>query len=116
MGNKILREIWWNSVPVPDEERTHYFFVIFNDSRERRKIKSRIIEAFASVDEFRESSGKVNEDSYNLISFYSIRSFENWQKRKISQGNWKRDERLYEREKNGREGLENYVASRISKE
>ncbi|RLG12736.1 hypothetical protein DRN73_01670 [Candidatus Pacearchaeota archaeon] len=115
MPEKILRGIWWNNIPIPDEERVQYFFVILNDSRETRKLISRIVEMFAPVEEFQEHRGVVRGNHYDLVSFYSRRSFENWQKRRIYKGNWKRKERLYERAKEGIEGLENYVISELNK-
>ncbi len=109
----IRREIWWNTIPLPDEERSQYFFVVLNDSRETLKIRTRIVESFAPVEDFQEFSGKVDTQPYSLMFFYSRRFFDLNKKTRIYKGKWKKNERLYERFRDGLRALEDYVILKL---
>ena len=109
------RQLWWNFRAQPQEQRAQYFFVIINDSREIGVISSRVVEQLAPVDELQERDGKAGNLHYKLMGFFSPRKLEGWQLRKIYNGNIRQDFRLYERHKDGIDGLEEYVLSEISK-
>jgi len=109
------RQLWWNLRTEPQEERAQYFFVIINDSREIEKISTRTIEQLAPVDELQERQGKAGDLKYKLMMFLSPKKLETWNMRKIYQGAIKRKERLYEREKTGIDGLEEYIQSEIKR-
>lgn len=109
------RQLWWNFRAQPQEQRAQYFFVIINDSREIGVISSRVVEQLAPVDESQERDGKAGNLHYQLMMFYSPKKLEEWQLRKIYNGNRKRDHRLYERHEGGIESLEEYVLGEIKK-
>lgn len=111
----MKRQLWWNLKPELDEERIKYFFVIVNDNREIGVISGRIIENLAPVDELQERGGKANDLNYKLMTFYSSIVLDNPTLFRIYAGAKKRDVRLYEREKNGINSLEEYVQSEIKK-
>jgi hypothetical protein len=110
------RQLWWNSMPQPQEERVQYFFVIINDGREIGTISTRIFEQLAPVDELQERDGKAGHLSYRLMMFFSPKKLEGWQLAKIYRGSQRRDNRLYERQKDGISGLEQYVLREIRNE
>ena len=109
------RQLWWNLRPDLTEERIEYFFVIINDNREIKEISTRTIEQLAPVDELQEGSGKVGDLNYRLMTFFSPRKVSTGDMDRIYQGKVKRKERLYRREKNNFQALEEYVKSEIQK-
>jgi ribosome biogenesis GTPase A len=113
-GLNMERQVWWNFVPNTEEQLIDYFIVIINDSREIKKIQSRVITKLAPVDELRETAGPADNLRYKILSFISNRKIESWEFKRIYDGKVKRDERLYERQ-NGFEGLERYVIGRLAK-
>ena len=111
----MKRQLLWNMKAEMEEERIKYFFVIINDNRETRVISQRILENLAPVDEFQERQGKADNLNYKLMTFYSPMVLDNNSLFKIYAGTKKRDNRLYDRHKNGINSLEEYVQKEISK-
>ena len=109
---KMQRQLLWNFRVNAEEQNARYVFVIVNDSRETPVIKSRLIEALAPVDNVVERTGKSGANPYHIIVFDSqkrIFSFSPIYKGKVT-----KDTRLYERKTDGMNGLETYIATRLS--
>lgn len=113
---KIQRQIWWNFIPNPGDRNIQYHFAIINDNREIRNLSSRIINALAPVDELEERKGKAGNLNYNLMSFLSHVAIDYIQFSNIYEGKVRKDERLYDRERTGRDGLEEYIQKKIQRE
>ena len=105
------RQLLWNDRMKPKEEIVRYFFVIINESREAEAIKSRLFESLAPVDEVTERSGKAGQSQYFIIALNSQKKLENISS--IYRGRIRKDTRLYERNREGIDGLENYVVSQL---
>jgi hypothetical protein len=110
---EMQRQIWWNFIPNPDDENIQYHFVIINDNREIRNYSSRILKELAPVQELDERTGKAGNLNYCLMSFLSHIHIDYRNISNIYKGRVRKDERLYDRRTTGRDGLEDYILSKI---
>ncbi|MDP1695556.1 MAG: hypothetical protein Q8L29_01430 [archaeon] len=104
-------QLLWNFRVNPEERNVRYVFAIINEPREAEAIRNRIISTFAPVDTemLLERKRKVAQGHYHIMALTTQKKLENLNE--ISRGNVKRDERLYERQTTGIDGLEAYVVS-----
>ncbi|MBD3247241.1 hypothetical protein GF378_01320 [Candidatus Pacearchaeota archaeon] len=112
---EIQRQIWWNFIPNPGDRNIQYHFAIINDNREIGNLYSRIIKELAPVDELEERKGKAGKLNYCIMSFLSQKNIDFRNLSNIYKGRIKKDERLYDRQRIGRDGLEEYVQKKIQK-
>ncbi len=111
----VERQLWWNFVGIPAEEKIKWFFVIVNDKREIRKISNRIFGRLAMIEELVEREGKADGMNYKLLVFNSEKKLEKDDISSIYRGYVKREERLYTRKRLGIDGLENYVQRKLKR-
>lgn len=109
-------QLIWNLTANSEERNIKYFFAIINAPREAEAIRNRLISALAPVEEidFHERKGRIHQTNYHILSLKSSVKLENLSQ--IYKGKIKKDERLYEREKDGMDGLEAYVISKLQKQ
>ncbi len=111
----VERQLWWNFVGIPAEEKIRWFFVIVNDKREIRKISNRIFGRLVMIEELVEREGKADGMNYKLLVFNSEKRLERDDISSIYRGNVQRDERLYMRKRLGIDGLEKYIQGKLNR-
>ncbi|MCX8159113.1 MAG: hypothetical protein N3D20_02375 [Candidatus Pacearchaeota archaeon] len=104
--------IFWNLRINPLEQNARYYFAIFNDEREIEKIKTNLLLALGPIDDYLERKGKINNLPYLIMALTSWKEIQDW--RQIHKGNIKKEPRLYERTKDGIDGLERYVINELA--
>jgi len=117
LKNPPKKRFFWNFkiCQTEGEGLAEWYFVLVNYQRELKKITQRIIELLEPIEEPETRQGSLaGRLKYRIIAFPVVSRVEPKRLQEVYDGERKRDERLYRRQRGeGLDGLESYVVNML---